>query len=188
MNLLAEEVEQAVLLAASHADLEALDNEAAVGLLRQSLVSEIEQRLEGVAHLLGYLSPGGGIDSAWSVMRFGSETERAYLLEAIENLLPKALKPAVLALMEPDPVIRQAGLLLAQPQPRLPALERLKDMAQLSPQVVTPMIRAAALYAYVLKAGAERHWLHGLPKDDSPIVRELRDWAVARIDAVTTKA
>ena len=188
MNLLAEEVEHAVLLAASHADLEALDNEAAVGLLRQSLVSEIEQRLEGVAHLLGYLSPGGGIDSAWSVMRFGSETERAYLIEAIENLLPKALKPAVLALMEPDPVIRQAGLLLAQPQPRLPALERLKDMAQLSPQVVTPMIRAAALYAYVLKAGAERHWLHGLPKDDSPIVRELRDWAAARIDAVTTKA
>ena len=181
LALLSEEIAQTTLLAAAHADLATLDDDPGVGLLRRSLASEIEQRLESVAHLLGYLSPGGGLDNAWQVIKFGSEADRAYLSEAIENLLPKSMKAAVLAIFEADPKKRHSALLSATPQANASAHECLRRLTALPSRVITPWLRAASLYATVGNAPVETGWLESLPADASPIVAELRIWAAARL-------
>ncbi|WP_296492185.1 Npt1/Npt2 family nucleotide transporter [Rhodoferax sp.] len=181
LRLLKEEVNQAALLAAAHADLAAMRDDASIELVRRSLASEIEQRQESVAHLLGYLSQSGGLDSAWQLIRFGSQADGAYLAEAIEHLVPRELKSAVLGLLESPQEQRHAALLRAIAQPNLTVAARLRELGALPSSVITPWMRACIIFATVQHTEIDANWLHDLPPETAPFVTELHAWASARL-------
>jgi hypothetical protein len=119
------------------------------GALQRSLSHEVDKSIAGILHLLACLSSKRTVDDARQSLLHGSVDQRAYALEAIEQILPLAIRARVMALLEPiTSEERRKALTPYFPQSSLPLEARLADILsandRIGPWTATVTLFAAA--------------------------------------------
>jgi hypothetical protein len=117
--------------------------------LRRSLSDEVDKSIHGILRLLACLSSKRTVDDARHSLLHGSADQRAYALEAIEQILPLTIRARVIALLEPITIEeRRKSLASYFPQPSLPLEARLADILsandRIGPWTATVTLFAAA--------------------------------------------
>lgn len=193
-----EEAEQALELFKAHiaetdwlinayVDLAPLEKTTQGALLLRSLLAELEQRVESMAYLLGYMGTSGSLNQAWQILQTGSEEERAFLLEMLETQLPAGTRERACALVE-EPLSHERLLTLnaAAASSTASPIHRLTELVERSAAVVTPWLRATALYVLacreMINVDDLKKWERFCEID---IVDEVLEWSVGKISAAS---
>ncbi len=131
-------------------DLEDLSGSVPVELVRRALARQIDDDLESIFTLLGFLYPPAAIEAATENYFYGDERRRAYALEILDNLLDREFKPLVLPLIEGrTPEQKLAGLSMRDRPAHLSASLRLSDILAQPSGRLTRWALGCAIYAGV---------------------------------------
>ena len=164
------ELSNAAWLLACRADL---DGDERGDLVRRSLDNELDEARDRVLLLLSFRYARQTVLSARTVLRYGSHDQRAQALEAVDNLLPRRLREAVVPLFEdlslPDRLERMARVF---PQETTGAGERLAQMIEAPTGGLSSWSRACAVYAGVGRGSRLASAIRGAVQTQDPLVRE----------------
>jgi AAA family ATP:ADP antiporter len=156
----------------------------AAHLLHEALDEALARGRERIFYLLSFLYDRQAILRARDNLAHDSAGKRAYALEVIDVLLPRAVKRMVLPLLSdlsPGRRVQQLAALFPQPQ-RDPAA-RLHEIVTGPPGRFSPWARACALYAAGgLPAPTLRETVASALSAPEPLVRETALWALSRLD------
>jgi ATP:ADP antiporter, AAA family len=139
--LIRSEAAHAAWILAASADLDAPGQ-----LLTTALAADVTRCRERILHLLAITTDAQAVVAARTNLAQGTSERRAYAIEIIDVLLPSDLKLAVLPLFDDiAPGERLQRLLASFPQPRLPATERIQQIASAPDLAIGSWARACAL-------------------------------------------
>lgn len=123
-------------------------DDPAVALLQAALADRVWLSRERLLYLLSFLYDPAVVLRARDNLLQGTIEKRSYALEVIDTLLPQALKPVVLPLLdEVTPAQRLQRLGSSFSEPSRSRRERLREMIGDAAYAHDPWLQACALYA-----------------------------------------
>jgi AAA family ATP:ADP antiporter len=164
--------------------LKDIGNDGAVQLLRQALDETLAQDRERIFFLLSFLCDRRAILQACENLALPSAEKRAYALEVIDVLIPRALKGMVFPLLTDLPPGQKGQQLWALfPQPQQDRLQRLREIIAGPAGRFNPWTQACALYAAgELSATAVSETAAAALFAPEPLVRETAAWTLSKLD------
>ena len=142
-------------------------------LLRGALQKEFEQTIERIFYWLSFIYP--------DAMRIKANLDqRAYALEAIDQMLHKDLKPLIMPLLDDlSDEERLQQLSVYYPQRKISAAERIRQILKQQRRWFDPWLRATAVYT-ATKLEMEQDIIP-LVNDPDPLVAETALWALKQL-------
>jgi ATP:ADP antiporter, AAA family len=170
-------------------------DDPAVALLQAALAERVRLSRERLLYLLSFLYDPAVVLRARDNLLQGTIEKRSYALEVIDTLIPQALKPVVLPLLDDVAPAQQLQRLSSSfPEPSRSRRERLREMIGDVAYAHDPWLQACALYAVgqlSFAAGREPPISSVQAADlvstalsvDDPLVRETANWVQHMIAA-----
>lgn len=167
----------------------ALESAPEAALLREALRIELDRRRDRALLLLALLVEAPTVLNARARLAVASAEQRAYAVEMLDILLPAALRPRLLPLLDdlaPAELLRRLGA----PGPRGPREQLVAELARDTGARLSTWTRACALFtlaadpaqAALLASGSARSAIAPALSAPQPLLRETAAWALRRID------
>jgi HEAT repeat protein len=133
--------------------------------LRGVLAEDVASSVQTCLHWLGLVTHSFDVHEALAHFERGDASQRAYVIEMLDNTLPPALKHRLLALLEPEGMAERAARLVPDVLPTAEPLAPLLWSLAAEPGL-SPFARAAAAYLGAREGGPPAVTLVPLADDD----------------------